>query len=121
MNHLRLAIVKEDLGVGPNHYYILLFWDPNFEIKVLLLMKFLPEEKMSFHPWGTPLRGPFLHPRWELAANQLVNGIFQMGHFLLLTPTVMLGSATGRTTLPSVLGGILETIKISPPIKKAFL
>ena len=65
LNNLRVAIIREAMGLGPKHYCIMTSWDPSFESKLLLLMRYLPEEKMSFYSWGRPLRGPFREPRWQ--------------------------------------------------------
>ena len=52
LNNLRVAIIREAMGLGPKHYCIMTSWDPSFESKLLLLMRYLPEEKMSFYSGG---------------------------------------------------------------------
>ena len=65
LNNIRLAVISEALGLGPNHYCIIRSASPNFASKVLLLVRYLPHEKMSIRPIGPPLRGPFMRPLWR--------------------------------------------------------
>ena len=71
LNNIRLAMIRETLGLGPKYYCIIHSTSPNFASKVLLLMNYLPEEKMSIRPFGTRLRGPFLHPHWQARGEEI--------------------------------------------------
>ena len=65
LNNLRLAVIREVVGLGSHHYCIIRLKLPNFVSKVLLLMRYLPREKLSIRPRQPPLEGPFLKPLWR--------------------------------------------------------
>ena len=50
LSNICLAIILEIMGIGPSKYCIINNTIPNFETKVLLLMNYLPLEKMCFYP-----------------------------------------------------------------------
>ena len=86
------------MGFGPKHYCIMASWDPYFKSKLLLLMRYLPEEKMSLRPWGRPLRGPFREPRCgRLVERQFVSDQFRIMSFRPVVPDVMHGGAMEET------------------------
>lgn len=59
-NNVRLAMVREAMGLGPRIYCIIRSLYPAFSERVFLLTQFLPHQKMYFYPFfGLPLRGPF--------------------------------------------------------------
>ena len=59
-NNIRLAMVKEALGLGPRFYCILRTSHPGFSQRLLLLAQFLPHQKFYLYPhFGLPPRGPF--------------------------------------------------------------
>ena len=59
-NNIRLAIVTEALGLGPQYYCIMRTFPPGFSDRVFLLIQFLPHHKVCIDPcFGTPLGGPF--------------------------------------------------------------
>ena len=64
-NNLRLAMIKEMMGMGPKKYCIVNNWMLDIESKLLLLVHFLPHEKFSVHPPMEVLRGPFLCSLWQ--------------------------------------------------------
>ena len=64
-NNLRLALIKEMMGLGPMKYCIVNNMMPNFESKVLLLIRYLPHKKMCFYPPKATLSGPFSHSPWQ--------------------------------------------------------
>lgn len=73
MNNLRLAMMKEKLGFGPNRYCIVQSGASNFESKLLLLVTNLPHEKMFFYPNKRTLGGPFLHSPWKEISEAIWN------------------------------------------------
>ena len=81
LNNLRLAVIREAVGLGSHHYCIIRLKVPNFVSKVLLLMRYLPREKLSIRPRQPPLEGPFLQPLWRARGE----GIFQRER----TPTLV--------------------------------
>ena len=64
MGNLRLAMIKEMIGEGPEEYYVINNWMPNFESKLLLLVHFLPHKKFRIFPPAPTLEGPFTHSPW---------------------------------------------------------
>ena len=59
-NNVRLAMVREAMGLGPRYYCIIRTLYPAFSERVFLLLQFLPHQKMYLYPhFGLPLRGPF--------------------------------------------------------------
>lgn len=79
LNNLRLAMIREALGLGPNHYCIIRSGAPNFSNKVFLMMKYLPPEKLSIRPLGPPLQGPFLNPRRVAIGQEISQRVIPLG------------------------------------------
>ena len=63
-NNLRLAMIKEMMGVGPAKYCIVNNAMPHFESRLLLLIHFLPHKKTCFYPPREYLGGPFNYGPW---------------------------------------------------------
>ena len=64
LKNIQFAMLQEQMMIGPKKYCILTNWMPNFESRLLLLIKYLPHEKMCFFPPRFDLAGPFLHSPW---------------------------------------------------------
>ena len=45
-----LAMIQEHMGIGPTKYCIVNNWMPKFESNLLLLINYLPHQKMRFFP-----------------------------------------------------------------------
>ncbi len=59
-NNIRLFIVMEALGLGPDYYCVERTTCRMLSSRVFLLTRFLPFEKICFDTWyGLPLMGPF--------------------------------------------------------------
>ena len=59
-NNVRLAMVTEALGLGPEYYCVMRTNAPGFSERVFLLVQFLPHQKVCINPhFGRPLGGPF--------------------------------------------------------------
>ena len=63
-DNLRLAMIKEVMGVGPEKYCIINNWMPHFESRLLLLIHFLPHRKFCIYPQTLTLGGPFSRSPW---------------------------------------------------------
>ena len=63
-NNLRVAMIKEVVGLGPQRYCIVVNQDPTFYSKLKLVMAYLPHSKMFLYPAGSRLEGPFLQEPW---------------------------------------------------------
>ena len=59
-NNVRLFMVMEALGLGPTYYCVMRTFNPGFSERLLLLIQFLPHQKIYVYPYfGSPFRGPF--------------------------------------------------------------
>ena len=63
-NNIRLCMMKQLMGKGPTRYCIMNNRMPNLAARLLLLILFLPHQKMSFYPSPFVLTEPFRHPPW---------------------------------------------------------
>ena len=69
--NLKLAMIQEHMGIGPTKYCIVNNWMPEFESNLLLLINYLPHQKMCFFPPQFPLAGPFLHSPWRKIGEEI--------------------------------------------------
>lgn len=59
-NNVRLFMVIEALDLGPAYYCVMRTLNPRFSDRLLLLLVFLPHQKIYVYPYyGGPFRGPF--------------------------------------------------------------
>ena len=65
ISNIKYAMVMETLGLGPYRYCILSNVMPHFESKVMLLMTYLPRQKLCFYPRLYGLDGPFQRAPWR--------------------------------------------------------
>ena len=65
LQNLKLAMIQEHMGIGPSKYCIVNNWMPEFENNLLLLINYLPHQKMCFFPPQFPLEGPFSRSPWR--------------------------------------------------------
>ena len=63
-HNLRVAMLKEVVGMGPERYCVVFNRSPSFYSKLKLILNLLPQEKMFIYPEGAVLGGPFLHELW---------------------------------------------------------
>lgn len=64
LNNLRVSMLKEVVGMGPQKYCVVFNSAPNFYSKLKLIMSYLPQEKMLLYPATARLEGPFLQEPW---------------------------------------------------------
>ena len=64
LNNLRVAMLKEAVGMGPQRYCIFFNRAPEFYSKLKLIMTYLPKEKMFLYPAIAKRGGPFLQEPW---------------------------------------------------------
>ena len=69
--NLRIAMLMEAVGLGPQRYCIVFSSAPDFYSKLKLILYSLPQEKMFLYPAGTTLGGTFLHEPWLTRAQAL--------------------------------------------------
>ena len=70
LTNIWFAMLQEQI-MGPRNYCILTNWMPNFESRLLLLIKYLPHKKMCFFPPRFALRGPFLCSPWREIGDEI--------------------------------------------------
>ena len=68
IDNLRIAMLMEAVGLGPQRYYIC-FDDPSdnspeYYRMLQLILYALPQDQMFIYPAGSILRGSFLHEPW---------------------------------------------------------
>ena len=73
LNNLRLAMIREKLGLGPKIYSILKIYVVDFESKLLLILSCLPKDKIRIFPKLKELKGPFLHSPWKEIGETICN------------------------------------------------
>ena len=61
LGNLRIAMLMEVVGVGPQRYCIVYDSSLDFYSKLKLILYSLPQEKMFLFPTSARLEGPFLH------------------------------------------------------------
>ena len=64
LHNIRVAMLKEVVGLGPQRYCVFFDRAPNFYSKLKLIMSFLLQEKMFLYPATARLEGPFLQEPW---------------------------------------------------------
>ena len=64
LDNLRVAMLMEAVGVGPQRYCICFESSPDTYSKLKLVLSSLPQEKMFLYPVDVRLEGPFLHEPW---------------------------------------------------------
>ena len=69
LGSLRIAMLKEAIGIAPQRYCVVGYRDDGFFHRLLLLLTCLPEEKIFLHDYftasvGPLLGGPFLREPW---------------------------------------------------------
>ena len=60
LQNLRVGMLKEVAGVGPQQYCIVFNNASNFFSKIKMILGYLPIEKMFLYPVQESLGGPFL-------------------------------------------------------------
>ena len=70
-DNLGLAMLKEAIGLGPQHYCIIRSYNLDFENLLLLTLLYLPGTKFCMYPEGETLGGPFLHTPWDILGRRI--------------------------------------------------
>ena len=64
LKNLKVAMLREVIGIGPQRYCIVFNQAPSFYSKLKLILAYLPIEKMFLYPPQESLGGPFLREPW---------------------------------------------------------
>lgn len=73
LKNIKYAMILEMLGLGPQIYCVFTNWMPSFEKRLMLLMNYLPHQKMCFYPPKVILRKPFQHSPWREIGQAIIN------------------------------------------------
>ena len=73
LGSLRIAMLKETIGIGPQRYCVLGYPDDQFFRRLQLLLSCLPEDKIFLYPGGRRLGGPFLLEPWLSRGQRLLS------------------------------------------------
>ena len=65
-DNLGLAMLKEAMGLGPQHYCIIQSYNLDFENLLMLTLHYLPKIKFCMYPEDETLGGPFLYTPWDI-------------------------------------------------------
>ena len=61
LSNLKLAMLKETVGLGPQYYYVIRSYNLDFESILMLILHYLPKDKFCIYPEDESFRGPFLY------------------------------------------------------------
>ncbi len=81
LRNIGFAMIQEMLGLGPTKYCIVQGNVPEFYNKLLLLLNYLPREKLCFYPPTANLRGPFERSPWRERGEEINNRRFSHEDF----------------------------------------
>ena len=73
LSNLKLAMLKEFVGLGPQYYYVIKSYNLDFESLLMLVLHYLPKEKFCIYPENESLRGPFLYEPWKFLGQRICN------------------------------------------------
>ena len=73
LSNLKLAMLKEIMGLGFQHYYIIQSYNLDFESLFILVSHYLPKDKFCIYPEDESLRGPFLYKPWKILGQRICN------------------------------------------------
>ena len=80
-----LGMIQEQMMFGHQKYCIINNWMPKFESKLLLLIKYLPHQKICFFPPQFPLIEFFLHSPWREIGEEIGRRTFCLKNPLICT------------------------------------
>ena len=63
--NLNFALVKEMMGMAPDHYCVIDAYLPDFEYRLMQVLEHLPSHKVCLFPHRTSLGGPFSVSPWD--------------------------------------------------------
>ena len=73
LSNLRLAMLKEIIGLGPLYCSVIRSYNLDFESLLMLVLHYLPKEKICIYPENDSLRGPFLYEPWKFLGQRICN------------------------------------------------
>ena len=73
LSKLKLATLKEIIGLGPLYYCVIRSYNLDFESLLMLVLHYLPKENFCIYPKNESLRGPFLYEPWKFLGQRIYN------------------------------------------------
>ena len=73
LRNLKLAILKEVVGLGSQYYCVINSYNLDVESLLMLVLHYLPKEKFCIYPENESLRGPFLYEPWKILGQRICN------------------------------------------------
>ena len=86
MGSLRIAMLKEAIGIGPQRCYVYFHLGLDFYRKLMLIMTYLPHEKMFLYLGEARLGAPFLQEPWLSRGDRP----FYLGRLFLLRHSMII-------------------------------
>ena len=80
LKNIKLAMIREMIGLGPYKYCIINNVMPRFESNLMLLIYFLPAQKMCFYPTRHLLFEPFQHSPWNEIGQEILLRTHRTNH-----------------------------------------
>ena len=83
LSNLKLAMLKELVGLGPHYYYVIKYYNFDFESLLMFVLHYLPKDKFCIYPEEETLEGPFLHSPWDILSRRICAGpSISINHYL---------------------------------------
>ena len=73
LSNLKLAMMKEIVGLGPLYYCVIRSYNLDFESLLMLVLHYLTKDKFCIYPENESLRGPFLYEPWKFLGQRICN------------------------------------------------
>ena len=73
LSNLKLAMLKEIVGLGPQYYCVIHSYNLDFESLLMLILHYLPKDKFCIYPENESLRGPFFNEPWKILGQRICN------------------------------------------------
>ena len=71
LSNLKLAMLKEIVGLGHPYYCVICSYNLDFESFLMLILHYLPKDKFCIYLEDESLRGPFLYAPWKLLGQRI--------------------------------------------------
>ena len=73
LSNLKLVMLKEIVGLGPQYYFVIHSFNLDFESFLMLVLHYLPKDKFCIYSENESLRGPFLYEPWKILGQRICN------------------------------------------------
>ncbi len=104
LQNVKYEMILNQMGIGPRLYCVFTNWMPHFEDRLLLLMRYIPHNKICLYPPRRILEGPFLQPelkkkgqvicaRRTITKNPFFRTTFYTQQFVVYQKTGIYGSS----------------------------